>query len=47
MPSTVRFLTTLTLIISVTVISLYVLAVFFEPTERELSHEVLGLSIEK
>ncbi|MBO6550652.1 MAG: histidine kinase [Rhizobiales bacterium] len=45
MPSLVAFLTKLTIILSVTFVSLYVLATVFEPASREYRHEVLGLKI--
>lgn len=47
MPTLVRYLTTLTLLFTISLITLYVLAVFLEPSEREYSHEVLGLTIEE
>ncbi|GJM01759.1 MAG: hypothetical protein DHS20C08_02600 [Rhodomicrobium sp.] len=47
MPTLVRYLTTLTLLFTVCLVTLYVLAVFLEPKEREFTHEVLGLSIEE
>lgn len=43
MPSVVAFLKKLSIILSVTFISLYVLATVFEPSSREYRHEVIGL----
>jgi hypothetical protein len=45
MPSLVAFLTRISIILSVTFITLYVLATVFEPASREYRHEVLGLKI--
>ena len=47
MPTLVRYLTTLTLLFTISLVTLYVLAVFMEPKERVMSHEVLGLTIEE
>ena len=45
MPSTVRFLTTLFVIISVSMVAAYILATLFEPNPREIRHEILGLTV--
>ena len=45
MPSLVAFLKKLSILLSVTFISLYVLATVFEPAPREFRHEVIGLKI--
>lgn len=45
MPSLVAFLKKLSIILSVTFISLYVLATVFEPASREYRHEVIGLKV--
>ena len=47
MPSTIRFLTTLFWIAAISVLSLYILATVFEPSAREYSHEVFGLTLEE
>lgn len=47
MPSLVRFLTSLSIILTVSLATLYVLAVIFEPNPREISHEIINLTLEK
>lgn len=45
MPSLIAFITKLSIILSITFISLYILATVFEPASREYKHEVIGLKI--
>jgi len=47
MPSLVRFLTILFWIFSITMLSFFVLATVFEPSQREYNHEILELTLEK
>ena len=46
MPSLMRFLRVLTLMFLIAITSAYILAVFFEPSPREIRHENLKLTLE-
>ena len=46
MPSTVRFLKLVTMFFAATTAILYALAVFFEPSPREIRHEHLNITLE-
>ncbi|MBI1385337.1 MAG: histidine kinase [Rhizobiales bacterium] len=45
MPSLIRFLTVIGTLVAVVYGSFYVLAVYFEPAQQEVSKQVLGVSI--
>ncbi|MEZ5775195.1 MAG: histidine kinase [Hyphomicrobiaceae bacterium] len=47
MPSLVRFLSVVGIIAGVTYGTLYVLAVYFEPSQREVTKPVHGIKIRK
>lgn len=45
MPSTVRFLTTLFMIVSISLVTSYIFATLLEPSQKEMRHEILSLTI--